>query len=76
MNFLLILFRKEFEKNLPKLYSHFEEECIYDSLFIPKWFETLFTHSFPMGIVYRIWDYILSENILGVIIKNNEIVNS
>lgn len=66
MNLLLGIFRKEFEANLPRLHRYFEEESIYDSLFIPKWFGTLFTHSFPMGIVYRIWDYLLSSNILAV----------
>jgi hypothetical protein len=46
---------------LPKLDAHFKREHVYLSMYASQWFITLFTYSFPMQCVLRIWDIFLHE---------------
>ena len=41
---------------LPKLQEHFMNEGMPDSLWLQKWFQSLFLYSMPFGLVLRIWD--------------------
>jgi len=46
---------------LPALHKHFHEHNIVLSVFILDWFMTLFSKSFPLDIVVRIWDLYFME---------------
>jgi len=49
----------EFERKIKDLFEHFKEEGIDPSLYLTKWISTFFLYSFPFGIVFRLWDYIM-----------------
>ena len=46
---------------LPRLYAHFQAECIHPSMYASQWFVTVFAYSFPFDFVLRVWDIFLLE---------------
>jgi len=54
------VFRDLFEKYIPDLFEHFQNEFLPDILWIQKWFMTCYLYSFPMELCIRIWDNILA----------------
>lgn len=45
-----------FEYNIPKLYSHFEEQKVKPDLYLIDWIFTLFSKSLPLDVMSRVWD--------------------
>mmetsp|Transcript_43310 Transcript_43310/g.75955 ORF Transcript_43310/g.75955 Transcript_43310/m.75955 type:complete len:208 (+) Transcript_43310:381-1004(+) len=52
---------KIFQKFLPKLHKHMEKEHVNISMFATQWIMTLFTSTFPFGLVSRVWDSYIVE---------------
>lgn len=53
-------FTKVFQVKSQTLYSHFCEVELDEHLWITKWFMTIFTYSFRMDVVIRIWDLLFA----------------
>jgi len=54
-------FDKWFQRTLPKLYHHFKAEMVVFEIYITQWFRTIFSYSFPLEMIFRIWDVFLVE---------------
>lgn len=46
---------------LPRLAQHLEQENVHITMFATQWLLTLYTSSFPFGLVARVWDCFLAE---------------
>mmetsp|Transcript_45431 Transcript_45431/g.95345 ORF Transcript_45431/g.95345 Transcript_45431/m.95345 type:complete len:729 (+) Transcript_45431:77-2263(+) len=46
---------------LPDLYEHLENEQVNISMFATQWLMTLFTRSFPIKLVAKVWDVFLCD---------------
>eukprot|EP00793_Prasinoderma_coloniale_P003869 PRCOL_00003246-RA len=46
---------------MPRLYAHFQAECIHPSMYASQWFVTVFAYSFPFDFVLRVWDVFMLE---------------
>lgn len=55
------------KKHMPKLYNRLKELDVQNSFWLTKWFMTLFLYNFPIKICERIWDYMLSEGLFGLV---------
>lgn len=67
LEFYLYVFYSILEEEMPLVYKHLKEQQLPDQLWIFKWYMTLFIHSAPQIQVVRIWDYILSTGMLGLV---------
>jgi hypothetical protein len=54
------VFKDLFAELMPALHQHFENEDFPESLWVHKWFSTLFLYSFPFDFCIRAWDNILA----------------
>ena len=54
-----IAFNILFEELYPKLYKHFENNEIYNELWVSKWLQALFTITLPFEEVCIIWDNLI-----------------
>ncbi|KAI8611386.1 rab-GTPase-TBC domain-containing protein [Chytriomyces sp. MP71] len=54
---------------LPSLHAKFQELGVTATTYASPWFLTLFTYSFPLPLVHRIVDLILSEGAVPVMLK-------
>ena len=59
----LDLFGEIFKLNLPKLYSHFQENEVFPEHYLLEWFMTLFTRNLNIELALRIWDIYMIEGI-------------
>lgn len=50
-------------KFFPRVYSHLEQECIPDDLWLFKWLMTIFTMILPANVLVRIWDVFLVKGV-------------
>lgn len=57
---------EEFE---PALYYHLHRRGVNPELYATQWFLTLFAYRFPLQLVLRVYDLILSEGLEGAILK-------
>jgi Rab-GTPase-TBC domain len=57
------LFHKSLEKYDEELESHIKSIGLDDSLWIFKWFITMFTYSFSIKTVWRIWDALFTKSL-------------
>jgi hypothetical protein len=64
----LYQFERLLEDFEPALYCHLHRRQVTPHLYATQWFLTLFAYRFPLQLVLRIYDLILSEG-LGAIIK-------
>ncbi|KAI0996440.1 hypothetical protein K3495_g11741 [Podosphaera aphanis] len=64
----LYQFERLLEDLEPALYCHLQRRQVTPHLYATQWFLTLFAYRFPLQLVLRIYDLILSEG-LGAIIK-------
>lgn len=55
--------KKLINKYFPKVYSHLEQECIPDDLWLLKWLMTIFTMILPSHVLVRIWDVFLFKGL-------------
>ena len=53
----------------PALYCHLKRRGVGSQLYATQWFLTLFAYRFPLQLVLRIYDLVLSEGLEGAILK-------
>lgn len=56
-----------FQTNIPKLWRHFQDEGIFDPVYLHPWFLTLFVSTLPLKTVVIIWDYLLANGLQSLI---------
>ena len=57
-----IVLEKLMRLHLPQIASHlFDNLSMLPSMFASKWLLTIFTYSFPLDVVVRVWDIFMSE---------------
>ncbi|KAF2463470.1 RabGAP/TBC [Lindgomyces ingoldianus] len=65
----LYQFERLLEDFEPALYCHLHRREVKPQLYATQWFLTLFAYRFPLQLVLRIYDLILSEGLEGAILK-------
>jgi hypothetical protein len=65
----LYQFERLLEEFEPALYCHLHRRGVNPNLYATQWFLTLFAYRFPLQLVLRIYDLILSEGLEGAILK-------
>ncbi|KAF2803614.1 RabGAP/TBC [Mytilinidion resinicola] len=65
----LYQFERLLEDFEPALYCHLNRRGVKPDLYATQWFLTLFAYRFPLQLVLRIYDLILSEGLEGAILK-------
>ncbi|KAF1991353.1 RabGAP/TBC [Aulographum hederae CBS 113979] len=65
----LYQFSRLLEDLEPALYCHLHRRGVEPQLYATQWFLTLFAYRFPLQLVLRIYDLILSEGLEGAILK-------
>ncbi|KAF2872930.1 rab-GTPase-TBC domain-containing protein [Massariosphaeria phaeospora] len=65
----LYQFERLLEEFEPALYCHLRRREVKPQLYATQWFLTLFAYRFPLQLVLRIYDLILSEGLEGAILK-------
>ena len=64
----LYQFERLLEDFEPALYCHLNRRGVNANLYATQWFLTLFAYRFPLELVLRVYDLVLSEG-LGAILK-------
>ncbi len=67
LQFYIWIFNIEFSKKFSKLYNLFSNLQIPNECWISKWFQTLFVHNIPYCNLVRLWDFIFTHGIKGLI---------
>ncbi|KAI9681269.1 MAG: GTPase-activating protein [Caeruleum heppii] len=62
-------FERLLEDLEPALYCHLHRRGVSPQLYATPWFLTLFAYRFPLQLVLRIYDLVLSEGLEGAILK-------
>ncbi|CAI6268877.1 unnamed protein product [Periconia digitata] len=65
----LYQFERLLEDLEPALYCHLRRKDVKPQLYATQWFLTLFAYRFPLQLVLRIYDLILSDGLEGAILK-------
>ena len=65
----LYQFERLLEDKEPALYCHLHRRNVSPQLYATQWFLTLFAYRFPLQLVLRVYDLILSEGLEGAILK-------
>ena len=65
----LYQFERLLEDNLPAVYCHLHRRGVSPQLYATQWFLTLFAYRFPLQLVLRIYDLILSQGLETAILK-------
>ncbi|KAF2639239.1 RabGAP/TBC [Massarina eburnea CBS 473.64] len=65
----LYQFERLVEDFEPALYCHLRRKDVKPQLYATQWFLTLFAYRFPLQLVLRIYDLILSDGLEGAILK-------
>lgn len=65
----LYQFERLLEDLEPALYCHLHRRNVTPHLYATQWFLTLFAYRFPLQLVLRVYDLILSEGLEGAILK-------
>ena len=65
----LYQFERLLEDTEPALYCHLHRRNVNPQLYATQWFLTLFAYRFPLQLVLRVYDLILSEGLEGAILK-------
>ncbi|KAF2460221.1 rab-GTPase-TBC domain-containing protein [Lineolata rhizophorae] len=65
----LYQFERLLEDFEPALYCHLHRRGVAPQLYATQWFLTLFAYRFPLQLVLRVYDLILSEGLEGAILK-------
>lgn len=63
----LYLFERLLEDFEPALYCHLHRRQVSPHLYATQWFLTLFVYRFPLQLVLRIYDLILSEGLAAIL---------
>ena len=65
----LYQFERLLEDMEPAVYCHLHRRGVAPQLYATQWFLTLFAYRFPLQLVLRVYDLILSEGLEGAILK-------
>jgi hypothetical protein len=65
----LYQFERLLEDLEPALYCHLHRRSVSPQLYATQWFLTLFAYRFPLQLVLRVYDLILSEGLESAILK-------
>ncbi|RMZ82480.1 hypothetical protein DV737_g2023, partial [Chaetothyriales sp. CBS 132003] len=65
----LYQFERLLEDLQPALYCHLNRRGVTPRLYATQWFLTLFAYRFPLQLVMRVYDMVLSEGLEGAILK-------
>jgi len=65
----LFQFERLLEDMEPAIYCHLHRRGVSPQLYATQWFLTLFAYRFPLQLVLRIYDLILSEGLESAILK-------
>ena len=65
----LYQFERLLEDLEPALYCHLHRKGVSPQLYATQWFLTLFAYRFPLQLVLRVYDLMLSEGLEGAILK-------
>lgn len=65
----LYQFERLLEDLEPALFCHLHRKNVAPQLYATQWFLTLFAYRFPLQLVLRVYDLILSEGLEGAILK-------
>jgi hypothetical protein len=65
----LYQFERLLEDLEPALYCHLNRRGVTPKLYVTQWFLTLFAYRFPLQLVMRVFDLVLSEGLEGAILK-------
>ena len=65
----LYQFERLLEDLEPALYCHLHRRGVTPQLYATQWFLTLFAYRFPLQLVLRVYDLLLSEGLEGAILK-------
>ncbi|KZF19823.1 RabGAP/TBC, partial [Xylona heveae TC161] len=65
----LYQFERLLEDLEPALYCHLHRRGVNPELYATQWFLTLFAYRFPLQLVLRVYDLVLSEGLEGAILK-------
>ncbi|KAI9891967.1 MAG: GTPase-activating protein [Vezdaea aestivalis] len=65
----LYQFERLLEEFEPALYCHLHRRGVNPQLYATQWFLTLFAYRFPLQLVLRVYDLVLSEGLEGAILK-------
>lgn len=65
----LYQFSRLLEDLCPALFCHLNRRGVHPQLYATQWFLTLFAYRFPLQLVLRIYDLILSEGLESAILK-------
>ncbi|GKT87300.1 GTPase activating protein [Colletotrichum tofieldiae] len=76
----LYIFERLLEDFEPALYCHLRRRSISPHLYATQWFLTLFAYRFPLQLVLRIYDLILSEGLsailrFGIVLMQKNVAN-
>ncbi|KAG0163120.1 GTPase-activating protein [Apophysomyces sp. BC1034] len=62
----LYQFESLVEEHLPHVFRHLDRQGVTSTMYASQWFMTLFAYKFPLNLVYRIYDVLLTEGIGSV----------
>lgn len=65
----LYQFERLLEDLEPALYCHLHRKDVSPQLYATQWFLTFFAYRFPLQLVLRVYDLVLSEGLEGAILK-------
>ncbi|KAF7455983.1 TBC domain-containing protein [Cryptosporidium felis] len=60
-------FNTLFQAHIPKLWKHFQDEGIFDPVYLHPWFLTMFVSTLPLKTVVVLWDYLLANGLQSLI---------
>lgn len=79
LHLLLYEFDRLMETYSPLLYNHLSKQGIKSSMYATQWFLTLFAYKFPLSMVLRIYDMVITEGLecilkfaVNLMIKNED----
>lgn len=67
LHLLLYEFDRLLELYSPRLYNHLVKQGIKSSMYASQWFLTFFAYKFPLDIVLRIYDIIITQGIESIL---------
>lgn len=67
LHLLLYQYDRLLEQNLPLLYNHMCMQGIQLSMYASQWFLTFFSYKFPLDVVLRIFDMIITQGVEAVL---------
>lgn len=65
----LYQFQRLLEDHEPMLFCHLHRRGVDPNLYATQWFLTLFAYRFPLQLVLRVYDLVLSEGLEGAILR-------